>query len=284
MVGSITDSQSSNILAGLSAQQTTPSGSTDSFTQQLTSALEGYLTQSGNNSNLEIDIQTTQSQVSGVRQFLVTVKNPASGPGQPATAASPDATTAPDTSGVPADGSTFPGFASIPAGSSVAASGNPSASTPVVPSTDNTAPASTPMNEIDAYWAAQPPEVQQLRNVTDLSERNAMAQNLADQGFTIDKAIMVWGWDPLKTMLTRQMYGYTWAPNLNQGNVSTPGHYAYRPDALRPEQSAAWLDRGEYGFRKGNADRRSLVCITASGEYLSVSRCSGCDFISDRAG
>ena len=79
------------------------------------------------------------------------------------------------------------------------------------------------MTEIDAYWAAQPPEVQQLRDVTDLAQRNAMAQNLADQGFTIDKAIMVWGWDPLKTMLTRQMYGYTWAPSLNQGNVSTPG-------------------------------------------------------------
>jgi hypothetical protein len=79
------------------------------------------------------------------------------------------------------------------------------------------------MTEIDAYWAAQPPAVQQLRNVTDFATRSAMAQGLADQGFTIDKAIMVWGWDPLKTMLTRQMYGYTWAPNMNQGNVSTPG-------------------------------------------------------------
>ena len=47
--------------------------------------------------------------------------------------------------------------------------------------------------------------------------------NWPTRGITIDKAIMVWGWDPLKTMLTRQMYGYTWAPNMNQGNVSTPG-------------------------------------------------------------
>ena len=50
-----------------------------------------------------------------------------------------------------------------------------------------------------------------------------MAQQLADQGYTIDKAIMVWGWDPMKTMATRAAYGYTWAPSLNQGNVSTPG-------------------------------------------------------------
>ncbi len=78
MVGSVTDSQSSNILAGLSPQQTTPSGSANSFMSQLTSALDGYLAQSGNSSNLEIDIQTTQSQVSGVSQFLVTVKNPGS--------------------------------------------------------------------------------------------------------------------------------------------------------------------------------------------------------------
>ena len=80
MVSSITGSQSSNILAGLSPQQTTPSGSMASFTDQLAAALEGYLAQSGNGSNLQIDIQTTQSQNSGVRQFLVTVKNPDSAP------------------------------------------------------------------------------------------------------------------------------------------------------------------------------------------------------------
>ncbi len=88
MVGSVTDSQSSNILAGLSPQQTTPSEPADSFMSQLTSALEGYLSQSGNNSNLEIDIQTTQSQDSGASQFLVTVKNPDRAPAPGATAAS----------------------------------------------------------------------------------------------------------------------------------------------------------------------------------------------------
>jgi hypothetical protein len=88
MLGSVTDSQSSNILSGLSPQQTTPSESADSFMAQLTSALEGYLAKSGNNSNLEIDVQSTQSQNSGVSQFLVTVKNPNSASAPAGTAAS----------------------------------------------------------------------------------------------------------------------------------------------------------------------------------------------------
>src|ERR1700733_6142723 len=52
---------------------TTPSVSSDSFTQQLESALEQYLKQSGGNTQVEIDIQPSQSQESGTSQFLVTV-------------------------------------------------------------------------------------------------------------------------------------------------------------------------------------------------------------------
>src|ERR1700722_10268374 len=88
MLSSINGSPSSSILAGISPQPTTPSGSTSSFTDQLAAALEGYLAHSGNSSNLEIDIQATQSQNSGVRQFIVTVKNPDSAPAQTAAAAS----------------------------------------------------------------------------------------------------------------------------------------------------------------------------------------------------
>lgn len=78
-----------------------------------------------------------------------------------------------------------------------------------------------------------------------------MAQQLADQGFTIDKAIMVWGWDPVKTMLTRQAYGYTWAPSWNQGNVATPGlalpgQTAYDPNSPPPGSIAVNTD-----FAKG---------------------------------
>lgn len=112
MVGSVTDSQSSNVLASLSPQQTTLSESADSFVSELTSALEGYLAQSGNNSNLEINVRTTQSQDSGVSQFLVTVTNPESASTPAATAAS---VVPSDTStSAPADGSTAAGDQAAP--------------------------------------------------------------------------------------------------------------------------------------------------------------------------
>ena len=206
MVSSIRGPQSSDTLAGIYSPPTTPSESTSSFTDQLAAALEGYLAQSGKNSNLEINIQKTQSQDSGVSQFLVTVKNPDSASqtsaGAPAAAASTPAASAhtQDSQSAPLDEADQASLAQ--------------------------------MAENNAYWAAQPPEVQQLRNVGDPGQRSAMAQDLADKGYTIDRAIMVWGWDPLKTMAARQMYGYTWVPGYNQPSVSSPGHGASRPDTL----------------------------------------------------
>jgi len=216
MVSSIHGSHSSSILSGVSPHQTTPSGSMASFTDQLAAQLEQYLAKSGNNSNLEIDIQTTPSQNSGVRQFIVTVKTPDSTPAQAAVPPNPAASASPSLTSAPAPASPTPTSAPAPASSAPVA--------PVqanVPMDDATKAAQS-RAEIEAYWVAQPPAVQQLRNVPDFGARSAMAQQLADQGYTIDKAIMVWGWDPMKTMLTRQMYGYTWVPNINQSSVS-PG-------------------------------------------------------------
>jgi hypothetical protein len=215
MVSSITDSHSSNILAGTSPQQKTLLGSRASFTAQLTSALEGDRSISGEGSNLGPNLRATQSQDSGVRQFPATATAPDSVPH----AAAPTAATTPD---APANssGATFFGFVDSPA---VAAPTTTTPNTSAGTSATDATPTAPPMSEVDAYWAAQPPAVQQLRDIPDLPGRAAVAQQLADQGFTIDKAIMVWGWDPLKTMLTRQAYGYTWAPSWNQGNVSTPG-------------------------------------------------------------
>jgi len=228
MVSSLNSSQSSSILAGLSHPQTTPSGSTSSFTDQLAAALEGYLAQSGNGSNLEIDIQSTQSQNSGVRQFIVTVKNPAGAPAQASSTASASAN--PPASSAPASSpQASAGQAAVHA-ASPAPAGAPGA--PV----DEATQVDEIRAEEDAYWAAQPPAVQQLRNIPDFRDRGIMAQQLADQGYTIDKAVMVWGWDPLKTMLTRQMYGYTWVPNLNQPSASPgpgftlPGETPYDPN------------------------------------------------------
>ncbi len=225
MVSSITDSQSSNVLAGLSPKPTTPSGSTSSFTNQLVAALEGYLSQSANGSNLEIDIQTTQSQDSGVRQFLVTVKNPDSAPGQ--TVAAPSAA------------ASMTGFVSVP-----------QAAASVPASTPEATASASPMNELDAYWAAQPAAVQQLRNM-DPAPRALLAQQLADKGYTIDNAIMVWGWDPVMTMQARQQYGYTWVPSWNQPNVSTPGLAVGKQIPYDPTNAPAGSIAVNTDFAKG---------------------------------
>jgi hypothetical protein len=72
---------------------------------------------------------------------------------------------------------------------------------------------------VDAYWATQPPEVQALRAVPDDGDRMTMAKQLAAKGYAIDVPIMVWGWDPLTTMMIRQGYGYTWVPSGAQSNL-----------------------------------------------------------------
>ena len=60
--------------AAILLRTTTPAISSTSFSQQLAAALEQYMGQPGNSSNLEIDIQPSSSQNSGASQFLVTVK------------------------------------------------------------------------------------------------------------------------------------------------------------------------------------------------------------------
>ena len=208
MVSTVARSHSSDVLANLSTAQASPSTSTSSFTDQLAAALEGYLAQGGDNAHLEIDIQASPSQNSGVRQFVVTVKNPStSAPAQPSNISS-----TPSHSAAPA--STIQAASPAPSGAASTQSSGP---------VDEGTRADQIRAEIDAYWAAQPAAVQQLRNVADFGQRNALAQQLADQGYTIDRAIMVWGWDPLKTMLTRKMYGYNWVPSMNQPNVTSPG-------------------------------------------------------------
>ena len=50
-----------------------------------------------------------------------------------------------------------------------------------------------------------------------------MAQQLADQGYTIDRPIMVWSWDPMKTMAGAQDVRLRLGAQLQSGLVSTPG-------------------------------------------------------------
>ena len=187
MVISVSTSKAPNIFAAPAPQQETASESTTSFTDQLSSALGGESASSPK-------MQTPQSQESGVRQFLGSAPDP----GSPAPAAS-----------------------SSSAPVRAAAQGGTTGSEPL----DDAARAKLIQSEINAYWAAQPAEVQQLRNIPDFAARMSMAEQLASQGYSIDKGIMVWGYDPMKTMVTRQIYGYSWVPSLNQPMNSPPPGY-----------------------------------------------------------
>lgn len=188
------------------------SATTDSFAQQLAAALENYLGTGSNTSSLQVNIQSTGSQTSGNRQFLVTVTNP-------------DATTTPT---------------STQTTSTTTPTTTPAAITPATTTPATTTPTTPPTTEEDAYWAMQPPAVQALRTITDESARTTLAQQLAAQGYTIDVPIMVWQWDPLATMTIRQNSGYTWVPSGDQPNLPTcpncdlPGLPAYDPNNPPP--------------------------------------------------
>jgi hypothetical protein len=88
----------------------------------------------------------------------------------------------------------------------------------------------------DAYWSQQPAAVQQLREMRDPTQRQALAEQLSSEGYTIDNAIMVWGWDAGQTIAERQADGYTWVPAANQASVTAapgitgPGITPYNPN------------------------------------------------------
>jgi len=103
-----------------------------------------------------------------------------------------------------------------------------SATTPAATTSSATTPTSTSGTTTgsfdDAYWAAQPAAVQQLRTIQDPTERAEVATQLADEGYSIDVPIMVWGWDPQITTQARESLGYTWVPSALQQPVEVaPG-------------------------------------------------------------
>ncbi len=93
----------------------------------------------------------------------------------------------------------------------------------------------------DAYWNAQPAAVQPLRTMANETQRAALAQQLASEGYKIDVPIMVWGWDAAKTTALRQSYGYTWVPSLGEQasvqvapGLTFPGLPSYDPNNPPP--------------------------------------------------
>lgn len=85
------------------------------------------------------------------------------------------------------------------------------------------APKSGAADSFDAYWNAQPPEVQKLRYMQPQSAREQEATRLTGLGFTIDGLIMVEGWNPVLAMKARADYGYTWVPAWGQAPAPQPG-------------------------------------------------------------
>ena len=218
-LSSILDSNAD--VTALTPSASSNSSSSNSFAQQLATALEGYLNQASSGSSLNIQVSQVAGQNAGNSQFLVTVT-----PGSTPTA------TAAKTASVP-----------TPAASTASGSTTPAASTgtmeqlfsgyqaPVAASSTSSSSSTTPVTETeaDAYWAAQPAAVQVLRNMPDSDAKDALALNLANQGYSIDNEIMVQGWDPLLTMTARQGEGYSYVPSYGQApilvapGVSDPG-------------------------------------------------------------
>jgi hypothetical protein len=221
MVASINTNPSTQVTDGLPLMDSTAGESVDSFAQQLATALEGYLNKTGG-SNLQIQVQRQNSDAS---QFTVTIDTPSivkpseSTPTPAATTPTPATSTAPT-----ADSTTT---------TTTTTSTSTSTST-LETGTMPTAAELAKMTPDQAYWAEQPPAVQALQTMPD-DQRYSYAQQLASEGYSIDVPIMVWGWDPLATMVMRQNDGLTWVPSGLQPNIpvapgdSFPGLPSYDP-------------------------------------------------------
>jgi len=112
------------------------------------------------------------------------------------------------------------------------AASTPAASTTSAASSSTAAPGDAQQDAQQAfdntYWASQPAPVQALRTMQNQEQRTALATQLANEGYSIDVPIMVWGWDPSTTMAARQSEGYTWVPSALQSPVEdAPGLPAF---------------------------------------------------------
>ncbi len=103
----------------------------------------------------------------------------------------------------------------------------------------------------DAYWAKQPAEVQELRDMQEPGERSAKVAELITKGYKIDVPIMLYGWGPHQTNQLRAAYGYTWVPSATmEGIIMSPGLHApgypdYDPN--NPPPGAILIDAAEIG-------------------------------------
>ncbi len=89
------------------------------------------------------------------------------------------------------------------------------------------------------YWASQPAAVQQLQTIENPTERTDVATQLAQEGYSIDVPIMVWGWDPQLTTQLRQADGYTWVPSAEQAPVEVAPGLTFDGTSYNPAKPPA---------------------------------------------
>jgi hypothetical protein len=121
------------------------------------------------------------------------------------------------------------GISAAPAGSTPAPASAPATATGDAQST---------ASFDQAYWASQPAAVQQLQSVNP-ADRPELATQLANEGYSIDVPIMVWGWDPAATMATRQADGYTWVPSALQQPVEVAPGLTFNGQSYNPANPPA---------------------------------------------
>lgn len=203
-------------LANPTISPASASSSTSSFGKELASAVEGQLNQSGRGSQNTIDARELRGQTSDARQFLGTVKPDITNTVKPI-GAGPNATATTSTTTTTSTATTATPVSDIP---TMLGMGPVAGTAPVQQvTTPQTSISTTPISEVDAYWDAQPAAVQQLRDMPDGEAKDQLALNLANQGYSIDTQIMVWGWDPQMTMTMRENEGYSWVPSYGQANI-----------------------------------------------------------------
>jgi hypothetical protein len=99
-----------------------------------------------------------------------------------------------------------------------------------------TATSQQPESFDNAYWAKQPAAVQQLREIPNQTARAAAAEQLTQEGYSVDVPIMVWGWDPATTTAARESMGYTWVPSAQQQAVEAAPGVTYAGTVYNPTQ------------------------------------------------
>lgn len=247
MVSATHRPEAADLLARIPVTTSSSNKSESSFAQQLASALEGSSAGTGKKATTGPVAYASARQDSGASQNSGAVTPRPASPSATSTASTTSSTTGSTTSTTSSATSTTSSTSTstTPASDIPTMLGmGPVPGTPPVQESTSSQSDSTPapeMTEADAYWAEQPAAVQALRNMPDGEAKDQLALQLANEGYSIDTQIMVWGWDPQMTMQIRENQGYAWVPSYGSSNIpvgpglSVPGESTtYNPASPPP--------------------------------------------------